>query len=408
MTTPQTTGLDTQIITAVLRHFDWSPISKAPGLYEVWTPDTEDELEEEQVLLPLDPQRGDYEYLIERAQHLVLAHYGRAARELLNTIKMSSDASLGTTNWSKETTLPAGVISWEEGEGLYVAARAQLVASAKSSKEKRRYHGTASTFLAKQFIDKTLMGQTDVGSFIITAYTPMLARFHASKHSEDIAWATPRLAETVSGSAILTTFENALTAIRSVLDEKRFTPEPAPEAFLETVQEGVSFEFARALGNFATGGESSVKIARQTPGPSESAFEVIFRPTEGPIISNAASYFALDPEPQHVTLVGEVTLLSREISGNDQLIRLNIESGADIRKARIRLSPEQYEMAMEAHHREASLQVTGTLEKDGRLYWLYNARDIAIVENEASTFRPSAYLPAPATLFDQVVEDSED
>ena len=31
MTTPEAVRLDTQMITAVLRHFDWSPSSKAPG-----------------------------------------------------------------------------------------------------------------------------------------------------------------------------------------------------------------------------------------------------------------------------------------------------------------------------------------------------------------------------------------
>lgn len=388
--------LDAQMITAVLRHFDWSPESKAPGLYEIWTPDTDDAPEGEQVLLPLDPQRGDYAYLLERAQRLVLAHYGRAARELLNTFKLSVESALSTTQWAKETSLPAGVIAWEEGEGLYGSARAQLIACAKSSKEKRRYHGNASAFLAKQFMDSTLMGQTDVGSFIITAYTPMQQTFHVSKHSEEAAWINRREVETVSGAAILATFERALKAVRSVLDEYKLSPRP--EALLETVEEGVSFEFARALGNFVNGGESSVQIARQASASTESSIvEVTFRPIEAPVIARAANLLSQDPEPRDVTLVGEVTLLSREIAGHDQLIRLNVESGADIRKARIRLSPDQYKLAMEAHRSEASLRVSGRLEKDGKLYWLHHARDVSVVESEPSIATPLRPVP---TLFD--------
>ena len=405
MTTPEAAGLDTQILTAVLRHFDWAPVSKAPGIYEVWAPNEDDTSEEEQVLLPLDPDRGDYAYLLERAQRLVLAHYGRAAREILSTIRMSTAALLSTTQWSKATALPPGVISWEEGEGLYASARAQLISSAKSAKEKRRYHGNASAFLAKQFIDSTLMGQTDVGSFVITAYTPTRQRFHASKHSEDVAWINPREVEMISGAEILATFERALKAVRSILDESKLAPRP--EAFLEAVEEGVSFEFTRALGNFVSGGESSVQITRQIPSTDETpTVEVTFRPTEAPIISRAADLFSQDPDPQDVTLVGEVTLLSREISGHDQLIRLNVESGADIRKARVRLSPDQYEMAMDAHKRGASLRVSGRLEREGRLYWLYNARDIAVVENEFSSFgRPSVSAP---TLFELHEDQSDD
>ena len=404
MTVPEATGQDTRIITAVLRHFDWSPVSKAPGLYEIWTPDTDDASEEEQVLLPLDPDRSDYVDLLERAQRIVLAHYGRAARNLLNTIRMSAEALLSTTQWSKETFLSPGVISWEEGESLYGSARAQLIASAKSSREKRRYHRNASAFLAKQFIDSTLMGQTDVGSFVITAYTPTQQRFHASKHSEEFAGISPGEVEMVSGEEILTTFERALKAVRSVLDENKVAPRP--EAFLETVEEGVSFEFARALGNFVSGGESSVQITRQVSDPDESpTVEVTFRPTEAPIIARAADLLALDVEPQDVALVGEVTLLSREISGQDQLIRLNVESGADIRKARIRLSPDQYQVAMDAHRREASLRVSGRLEKEGNLYWLYNVRNVSLVENERSG--PSEVPISAPTLF-ELHEDQSD
>jgi hypothetical protein len=44
------------------------------------------------------------------------------------------------------------------------------------------------------------------------------------------------------------------------------------------------------------------------------------------------------------------------------------------------------------------LRVSGRLEKDGKLYWLYNARDVSVVENELSTFgQPSISAP---TLFD--------
>ena len=36
---------------------------------------------------------------------------------------------------------------------------------------------------------------------------------------------------------------------------------------------------------------------------------------------------------------------------------------------------------MEAHKREASLRVSGSLEKEGQLFWLYGANDVSIVFN---------------------------
>ena len=200
------------------------------------------------------------------------------------------------------------------------------------------------------------------------------------KHSEELRWSNPRKAESIASEEILLTFENALRAIRSVLDEHK--GRPRTDSFLETVDEGVSFEFARALSQFTSHSESAIRILRQEG--SERSAEFAFTPVESPVIEKAANLLALDPEPQDVTLVGEVTLLSRSVAGQDQLIRLNIEEGADVRKARIRLSAEQYEIAMEAHRREASLQVSGRLEKEGKLYWLYEPTNVSIVEGSES------------------------
>jgi hypothetical protein len=389
-----------------LRHFEWSPTSRNPGRYEVWTPDEEPESEE--ILVPLDPQRGDYNVLMERARRALLTHYGRAARDVSAILDMRTNAALDTTHWKKETHLDAGVIGWEDGETLYIAARAQLVASAKASKEARRYHGNASSYVAKQFIEKSFMGQTDIGSFIITAYTPSQQRFFTTKSAEDRADLKPSAlfeTERVTGRDILNTFERALQAVRSGLDEYRKTPRV--EIFLETVQEGVSYEFTKALSKITSTGNSAIEILRQ-PGlddherlKSEFAFDAV----EAPILDRVANTFALDPEPQNVTLVGEVTLLSR--SEDTRVIRLDIEDGADVRKARVRLTSEQYEMAIEAHHEEASLRVRGILERDGNLYWLNHASDVSIVESaEAHELTPRAKR-APAlpsadrpTLFD--------
>jgi hypothetical protein len=394
-----------ETLTALLRHFEWSPTSKLPGRYEIWSP--EEQPGEEEILVPLDPSRGDYAALAERAHRSMLAHYGRAAREVSAILEMRTNAFLDTTQWKKETALNAGIIGWEEGETLYLAARSQLVASAKATKEARRYHGNASAYVAKQFLEGSFMGQTDIGSFIITAYTPAQQRFYTSRSAEDHANEKPvGLFETerVSGREILDTFERALKAVRSGLDEYRKTPRV--ELFLEAVPEGVSYEFAKALSEITRTGNSAIQIIRQSSQPNQqsSTTEIEFDATEAPILDRVANAFALDPEPQNVTLIGEVTFLSR--SEDTRVIRLNIEDGADIRKARVRLTVEQYEMAIEAHHHEASLKVSGSLEREGKLYWLYNASDISIVDNsETYESPPSAATVTPSnpndpTLFD--------
>jgi hypothetical protein len=244
------------------------------------------------------------------------------------------------------------------------------------------------------------MGQTGAGSFIITAYTPALLRFHISKRSEEIHFSRPRESESYTGRQILDTFERALKAVRAGLDEYRRTP--LFEPFLEAVPDGVSYELTRALGLMAAGGDSAVAITRYSnQGLASAQIEIAFEAVDSPILQKVADTFALDPEPLEVSLVGEVTLLSRSAQTHDRVIRLNIEDGADIRKARIRLSAEQYEIAMEAHRQEASLSLTGRLEKEGRLYWVYNPDDLRIMPNEETEELRSAPIQVDQeSLFD--------
>jgi hypothetical protein len=227
------------------------------------------------------------------------------------------------------------------------------------------------------------MGQTEAGSFIITALTPARQKFSANRYPEGTRFVNPRAYESYSGEQILNTFERALLAVRECLNEYQRSPRIDP--FLEAVTEGVSYEFTRALRDLAEGSDAAVEVARLSrSGEQEVPKEYIFEPIDVPVLDRASNELAVNPEPQQVELIGEVTLLSRSVESGDRVIRLNVEDGADIRKARIRLSAEQYEIALEAHRQEASLRLHGTLEKEGRLFWLYNPSGLELVENEES------------------------
>jgi len=162
-----------------------------------------------------------------------------------------------------------------------------------------------------------------------------------------------------------------------------------------------SYEFTKALSEIISTGNSAIEITRQPSNGQQivTSSEIVFDATESSILDKVANTFAINAEPQNVTLIGEVTLLSRLRSPDElsRVIRLNIADGADIRKARVRLSAEQYEQAIEAHHREASLRVSGRLEREGNLYWLYNAEDVSVVENEEFTTASDHDVVAPST-----------
>ena len=383
MSTPDA-SIEADALTALLRHFDWSPRSKVPGRFEIWvTHSSGDEGEDNEILVPLDPTRGDFPGLLDRARRRVLSHYGKSAYDLLGMLQAQASAALDETQWLKETALPPGMIGWQDGEDLYVSARDQLSAVVRSSRQPRRYHGSANWYLSRTFLESCYMGQTDIGSFIISAHIPSRTRFHVSRRSERVRIAEPNNSETISGRAIVDNFETALNAVVESL--AIFKREAKLEVFSDAVSEGVSAELVRALSKFTQNSESAVRIdrSRQSPDdPPPRLVEISFDPTVSPVLDRAANALVLDPEPTGVTLQGQVSVLSREIT-NDVLarvIRLNVEGAAGINKVRVPLDADQYELAMEAHRHEKSLRVTGRLERENKLWWLYNAGDVGIVE----------------------------
>jgi hypothetical protein len=385
-------SIDTEALTALLRHFNWAPTSKVPGRYEIWT--TRDR-EDDEVIVPLDPQKGDFAGLLDRARYVMLSQYGRAAYELLDMLRAQASAALDATQWHKDSALPAGMISWQQGEELYASARAQLSAIARSSRQPRRHHGSANWFISRSFLESCYMGQTEIGSFVITAHTHSRTRFHVSRHSQEVSFSSPRESQTISGRVIIDNFERALKAVSGALED--FKRQPKIEVFYDTIEEGVSYELVKALSKFTQGSESAIRIDRSADGAGNSVpVEVAFAPTSAPILDQVANALVLDPEPQGVTLQGEVIVLSRETDreGPARIIRLNVEGASDINKVRVRLDADQYEVAMEAHRREASLQVRGRLEKENNRWWLYNATDLAIVER----FRSKIGTEQPETL----------
>lgn len=362
---------------SMLERFHWFRADGAPGRFDIWrAADGSGE-----IVVPLDDKRPDFDRLLARAEDEVVVRFGSEAKHAKDLYRLTEAAGLDESQWQKETTLDAGLIRWNDGELLYAAARSMLVASAKSTRETRMYHGNASAFIAKQFLDDCLMGQTAIGSYIITAHTQATRKFYLTKRSEDVSTQRPRLAESVSGSEILTTFERSLDLARSCLDEYR--SKPVTDMFVEAVDEGLSYEFVKALGDVTRDSASGIQILRHSgagPRPVKRAFEFI--PAEAQILDRVATRFAQAPVSQEVTLLGEVVLLSHASATDVRVIRLVIESGSVAKKARVRLTADQYRVALQAHASDAMLQVSGRLEREGNFYWLYDAADVEVVPNE--------------------------
>ncbi len=371
------TNVDTRLQNAIdlLLRLGWTRESRVEDRYEVWSLGQG----RREAILPLDSHAGDYQPLLERLLRTIRASDTSRFDALQREIEVLTSANLALVQWHKETALPPGLVSWEGGEQLHIHAREQLAASAKAAVEKRRYHGNRSSHVAASFLGQTYMGAPEAASFVVSALSPRNARHFVSKAAESRASSSPeRLLdpEVVTGIEVLNTYDRALNALRAGLDQ--YAQAPTLEPLLEGVSDGVSFEMTRSLEAILSGGDAEISVYLNSR--SQASTQIEFKAAESAVLARATTALAQDTEPRSVTLTGEVTLLKREIGTGDRLIRLDVQSGdPDARRARIRLTPEQYEQAIEAHRSEGGLEVSGTLVREGNLFWMYEVSSMSVV-----------------------------
>lgn len=352
----------------------WIRTGGVEGTFEAWgSRDGQDE-----VLLPLNASAGDFERLVGKAEKRLRSQDPSLVARLIEERVMKREAHLLTTQWRKETALPSGLIMWDEGEGMYSRAREQMVAAAKASAERRRYHGNRSAYLAKNFLEDTLMGLPQAGSYVIQALTPANNAYYLSESAEKRARASSRRLvdpERVSGKEIIDLLETSLDALRECLNA--YARSPRLEPFEESVATGVSYELTKSLSELVADGEIEISFSSDSAPPRK----IVFTPPEAEVLERATTALAQDTEPTITLVEGEVTLLSREAGGSDRVIRLDTASaGLSFRRLRVHLSAEQYDIAMQAHREERAVRVHGRIEREGNLHWMYAADSLTLVE----------------------------
>lgn len=386
--------VDADVLTELLSQFDWRPLSRrADQPYEIWRND----VVRDEILVPTDPGRPDYDDLLWRAYQVLADDHGSEFERFARYLTFQRRSQLNATRWVKESSVSEGLIPWELGESTFEVARRCLSAAAKAAKEPRRYYGGASDYIAKRFLDETFMGQTEVGSFVVTAYTPSNSQFYFSKSAEQSASSKMLSVESRSGEEIVEKLEAVIAGVREALDS--FRTSPKDEIFDELVPIGLSYEMSEALAKLSTNGDGAVRFSRRTD--HRSTREYIIKSVEAPILSRVANRLAITREPETVNLLGEVTLLDHVSTEEAHTVRLHVSNNPMVRTVRVRLSPDDYKKAIDAHKDDIPLRVSGLVEKEGRYNWIYDPTSVTIAQDatnddddEKDSVRPDETPPS--------------
>lgn len=344
----------------------WSVSGEWSGVYTRVKRDPEDR---SSLLVPLDRQAPDYE-------ELLVSCLGQLRRDHPELWRSALAVRLGSSpkdvlQFRKETAAPAGLISWSAGQQLIEITRATLIAGAKAYLSRERYFGNRNGQFAARYLDTVLMGQTGIGSYIVTALAPSQAK--VSRHGSPEG----RLddLELVRGREITASVAGSLSAVASAIATYRQDPQFG--VFDEAVRSGVSFELLAALRDFVAGAEGADVTVEWQSGESSlldgiaERTTVEFTPPDVEVLSQAAIHLSASPTRMNFTVRGRVHLLTKQVA--DEIGVVGIDDGRH--KYRVRLSSDAaYHDAVLAHDEEREVQVEGELVREGNLSWIYGAQ----------------------------------
>jgi hypothetical protein len=350
----------------------WRETDVRPELFRVLeSPDSEAD-----VSIPVNRSFRDYLTRLNEALIEVEKQFGERARPFMLQLLAGPTDELF---FAEEAPTIHGSIPWRIGEKLQDTAREALRAAARSSRDHLPHFGHKGDGLARRYIDGVRMGQTERGSYIITALVPVGRQADPTVQTlpgfEDVPEFRDYFFRNITTN-LMQASEAAVEAAGAFNETESF------ETFVEAVDYGVSSELVQALAKLAKGGEAAEISAQWSPWtlePENTPRRVEITPDHVAAFNVAAIRFREQTSVTTVTVRGIVTGLDRPRFGQDGISALDVLSGTQARRLRVRLSRDQYEEAIEAHRAGDVLQVTGEQSRAGNFFWLYNARDIQVV-----------------------------
>ncbi|SIR63087.1 hypothetical protein SAMN05445060_0145 [Williamsia sterculiae] len=327
------------------------------------------------------PLRRDYDDYIQRAWEAlsrIASVYPQQADTLILQLILPGVDEL--INRKDEPTV-GGSIPWRSAENQIVGFRQVLSAAAKSAETQQRHFGRSHRRVATEFMSQLRMGQTKIGSFVITAISPtnpLPVRKDGQSYDDLIA---------PTGRQVVETFNGGLEALQFASSE--YVRHLNGAVFDETVTSGVSLDLVkgmrRVLGN-SPASETviswSTQMSRDTSkvGPS-AASRIVFEAQHAPALKAAVNRLQELDTKKQVTIDGAVTDLHRATPGEAGVVEVRVLSGSDVEQVLISLT-DNYDDAVESHKAGSLVRVVGTQERINSKYWIVDVKSLRITDSQ--------------------------
>jgi hypothetical protein len=325
----------------------------------------------ESLLIPTDPETVDYRELLQEALEAATKRFAVASSDNELRALLALSALDDVIKFSKESELAEGEIDWMSGESMVESLRVSLLSSAKATVEKKSYFGHKFANFASRYLSTVRMGQTERGSFIVTAHSRASTQIPTSNSAKFREQSAIEGAVITAGE-ISATLTRALSTARDAIDESHTSG--GLDVFRDAVSDGVSKDLMAAL-KLATEsrGYTITSIARaDDAGSLQRPSIVTFEQRDFAVIERAETFLAAAAPKEKVVVTGWVKVLSRPKQGTAGVVSVVVLSGSKASQIKVRLSEDQFAIASDAIKQERLIQVRGTQERDGSAYWIYD------------------------------------
>lgn len=367
-------GIDPSGIVTYLQVSGWRETGEY-GRTHVWTR-TVDGTEVE-VLVPVNAQLRDYPNRLAELVGTLSTVEGRLATEVAQDLR---SPRLDVQHIRMMPDGPSGSVPLHEGylaikgvNDLYLAAATTAVSADRPTVLPSRKPSQALGFL-----DQVRLGQTSRGSYVLRVEAPL---------------PPPGITPPVSSRDVLLHLYQVTSAAHSAATESQQSMGLVDDLtpFVERVGDGVSANLCEAIVGIGGQRQNAFELTfRWAPAAPVSEVEtpsIRFGRSLLAVVKKGGEYLRKLPVAQWATAMGRVVDLHQ--APTDRLGRVVVEGVVEAGEQRhegrviMRLEPQHYDLAIEAHGSRNALRVSGQMRHTGRQFELSTVSRVEIVPPSA-------------------------
>ncbi|MFM0496777.1 hypothetical protein [Paraburkholderia caledonica] len=360
--------LSSDQLRAYLQHKQWFEDGKIRSVATIWH---RHDNEDAEVVLPFSYVK-DYWQRIRDALASIASFEERAVPEVLNEVKRLF-ANVITIRVVHDDTND-GTIPINDGVLLIAKAKDLLAAAARSLYAKRKQFTQSAPKEAKEYLETLLLGQTEVGSYVVNVIAPAQAVAVGPEVATTIPLAQAITSNLLSG---LNALEKATAA---------YGEEGDLGTFDDAVLAGASSNMCDALLGFS--GEKRSRTfeitvtAAPTPLFETKPAKFVFNSKHVEALEKATGYYKGDYVLPQRRLTGYITKLSRPKNETAGTVIIDSTVGDVERKVKVELMGDDYHQAVVAHDNSKMVRVEGDVHIKSKSAQLLNPKNFGVLEIE--------------------------